>query len=110
MHLLGLPLTVCAGHMLAYSGVGNAELFSLTLKFEVFTPGLATDRDSVGGMDVTIDDEEEDGVPMDEEDAARAAMSNDMVTMSDSDSASDAGVELNAEQLGQSLRDICVWV
>ena len=94
------------------TGIGCAELFSISLKFEAF--GKCTvDSDAVAPLLDAIDDDEE-GVPR----PPSATLSNDDAlqdgdgepeVMSDLDE-SDAGVELNAAQLGCALRDLCCWV
>jgi hypothetical protein len=93
------------------TGIGTAELFSISLKFEAFAPGIA-DGGVAAPLSDTMDDDDE-GVPR----PPSAMMANDVAQGDDSEveimadlDESDAGVELKASQLGFALRDLCHWV
>lgn len=94
------------------TGIGYAELFSLSLKFEAFAPGIADGGVAVPHSDAMDDDDE--GVPrppspMMTNNASTLGDDSEIEEMADLDE-SDAGVELKASQLGLALRDLCHWV
>ena len=94
------------------TGIGCAELFSISLKFEAF--GKCTVGSAAAAPLLDAMDDDEDGVPR----PPSATLSNDDASQDGDGEAgmladldeSDAGVELNAAQLGCALRDLCSWV
>lgn len=92
------------------TGIGCAELFSISLKFEVFSPSMGEDAINAALLDTT--DDVLDGVPRPASamvSSAASSQDDDVDMMGDLDE-SDAGVELKAMKLGHALRDLCTWV
>jgi hypothetical protein len=92
------------------AGVGFAELFALSLRFEAFAPGA---MDAVEAAVDAAAADDDDGVPRPPSamllDAAAEGEEEEEEIMTDAD-ASDGGFELNATQLGRAVNDLCAWV